>query len=137
MKNKLEKLGLNSDNSVVIGSGILQVLGIRKSNDIDLVVGGDSYARLKRSKKFQIASSYNREVLKYDEFEIGTAWNVLGKQYKFDDFVKENSLVIGGARYTTLDFLYNVKKDWSKQNDARQKDIEDVKLIEEYLKKHV
>lgn len=37
-KNKLATLGLSARNSVVIGSGILDALGIRKSNDIDVVV---------------------------------------------------------------------------------------------------
>ena len=38
LAKKLRELGLNADNAIVIGSGILQALGIRKSNDIDLVV---------------------------------------------------------------------------------------------------
>jgi len=35
IKNKIIKLGLNSENAVVIGSGILNALNLRESKDID------------------------------------------------------------------------------------------------------
>ena len=38
IKNKLIELGLNSENAVVIGSGILNALNLRESKDIDVVV---------------------------------------------------------------------------------------------------
>lgn len=132
MKGKLLSLGLNSDNSVVIGSGILQALGIRDSKDIDLVVTQDEYDRLKKSGRFEAhETQYKREVLKDQLFEIGTSWDVLDKKYRFNDFGKD-SVVIDGVRYVTLDFLYRTKESWLKAGTARPKDINDLELIEEY-----
>lgn len=133
MNEELEKLGLDSGNSVVIGSGILQALEIRKSNDIDLVVKQGDYERLKRSRKFGIVENHGREILRNDKFEICTNWFVLGKSYEFESFEKD-SVVIDNTRYITLDFLYRVKRSWLEQENVRQKDIEDVKLMVKYLK---
>lgn len=135
MKEILEKLSLNSDNSVVIGSGILQALGIRKSKDIDLVVTQEVYDALKESGKFKVSNNHGRETLSDGKFEIGTNWYVLDKHYTVEDF-KSESAIIDGVRYVTLDFLYRAKKSWLTQKDVRPKDVEDVKLMEEYLNKH-
>lgn len=132
IKDKLNKLNLNIDNSVVIGSGILQALGVRESKDIDLVISQDEYNRLKESKDFTVEiNQYGKEVLTGDLFEIVTGWEVLDKDYKFND-LKENSVVIDDVRYITLDFLYQIKDSWLKKGKARPKDLVDLKLIENY-----
>ena len=135
MNEILQKLGLNPGNSVVIGSGILQALGIRKSKDIDLVVTQEAYNILKKSKKFDIKENHGRKILTNDLFEIGVEWYVLEKLYKFKDFLND-SIIIKDVRYITLDFLYRAKKGWLSQTDVRQKDIDDVKLMKQYLDKH-
>src|SRR5258708_35497243 len=134
MKNNLYELGLNSNNSIVIGSGILKALKIRQSKDIDLVVTFEVYNFLKRTGKFRVTENHSREILVNNKFEIGTNWVVLGKSYEFKDFMKD-SLIIDGIRYITLDFLYEAKKSWLEHADVRPKDIKDVELIENYLKK--
>lgn len=133
MVKKLSELGLNPNNSIVVGSGILQALKIRESKDIDLVVSQEAYDFLINSGKFTIHKTQgDRKILKNKLFEIGIDWNVLGKIYKFEDF-KNDSVVIDGVRYLGLDFLYRVKKSWLKEKIARLKDINDLKLIEEYM----
>ncbi len=134
MKKKLQKLGLNSDNSIVIGSGILQALEIRKSKDIDIVTTQKIYDILKKSGKFTIKQNNGREILTKDLLEIGTKWKVLGKSYKFEDF-NNNSIVIDNIRYITLEFLYKAKKSWVREGTVRPKDKIDIKLIEEYKDK--
>jgi hypothetical protein len=132
IREELSKLGLDSSNSIVIGSGILQAVGIRGSKDIDLVVIKEKYKRLKKDGRFIARQTkYKRETLEDDLFEIGTNWNVLGKSYKFGDF-DGDSVMIDGVRYITLDFLYEAKKSWLDAGTARPKDVEDLKLIEEY-----
>lgn len=134
MKKTLQKLGLNQDNSIVIGSGILEALGIRKSKDIDIVASQEIYDSLKKSGQFNVAENHGRKILADDKFEIGTNWTVLGKSYKFEDFIGK-SIIADGVRYITLNFLYKAKKSWIRRKNARQKDIEDVKLIEKYMGK--
>jgi len=135
MEKTLQSIGLNSNNSVVIGSGILGALGIRKSNDIDLVVTQEKYDLLKKSGNFEVKEKRGKEILAKDLYEVMTGWDVLDKNYKFEDFLNE-STIINGARYMSLDLLYRVKKSWLDDADVRPKDISDVKLIEEYLSKH-
>lgn len=134
MKKTLQKLGLNQDNSIVIGSGILEALGIRKSKDIDIVASQKIYNSLKKSGQFNVAENHGREILADDKFEIGTSWTVLGKSYRFKDFIGK-SIIVDGVRYITLNFLHKAKKSWIRRKNARQKDIEDVKLIEKYMGK--
>ncbi len=136
MKNKLQKIGLNPNNSIVIGSGILQAMNIRKSHDIDLVVSTEMFDILRKSEKFEYSTKHETETLKDNIFDIHKYWKVLGKTYSLNDFV-ENSIIIGGVRYTSLDFIYRAKKSWIEAKTARPKDIEDIKLINMYLKNKV
>ena len=129
---KLNELNLNPDNSVVNGSGVLNALGIRLSGDVDLVVPVTVYSELEQTDRFNRGQSYGREVLTDGLLEIGTSWEVLGKDQTYDDLA-QNSLIIAGVRYTSLDFLLAVKRSWLDGDDVRQKDIDDVELIEKYL----
>ncbi len=129
---RLQEIGLNKENSVVIGSGILSALNLRASNDIDVVVPEVEYIRLADSQQFTKSQNHGCEILADELFEIGTSWGVLGKNQTFDELHKE-SVVIGGVRYVTIEFLLAVKKSWLQDDDVRQKDIDDVKLIEKYL----
>jgi hypothetical protein len=71
-------------------------------------------------------------VLVDEIFEIGTNWGVLGKNQAFDDLYRQ-SVVIDDVRYVTLEFLLAVKESWLDDDDVRQKDIDDVKLIKTFL----
>lgn len=111
VKSKLSSLGLIQDDSVVIGSGILSALDLRESNDIDVVVPASEYQRLANNRQFTTAKTHGREILADELFEIGTSWGVLGKDQSFSD-LKEQSVVIDGVRYITIEFLLAVKKSW-------------------------
>lgn len=132
LKDELTKLGLSAENSVIIGSGILGALGIRKSNDVDVVVSPEDYERLSKDTRFKQGENHGRPVLLDDTFEICISWYVLGKDYKLQDFMPE-TVVIDDVRYISLEFLLAVKQSWLQDDDVRQKDIDDVKLIEAYL----
>lgn len=130
--NSLQEIGLSNENSVVIGSGILSAYGIRESNDIDVVTDKSTYNKISAESRFAKAENHGREILTDDLFEIGTSWGVLGKDQTIDD-LKEKSTVVDGVRYITIEFLMAVKQSWLQDDDVRQKDIDDVKLIEKYL----
>jgi hypothetical protein len=136
MAQSLQELGLNSENSVIIGSGILSAYGIRASNDIDVVVNKETYNKLTTDNRFTKAENHGREILTDELFEIGTSWGVLGKNLTFNDLLKQ-SIVVNGVRYINLDFLLAVKQSWLNDKDIRQKDIDDVKLINTYLANQV
>ena len=133
IKKKLEDLGLNSNNSIVIGSGILNALNLRESKDIDVVVTEKLNQNLKEIKSFGRKFVFGREILADNLFEISIDWWVLGKSWKFKDLL-ENSTIIDGVRYIAVEFLLDVKRSWVTGDEVvRQKDIDDVKLIEDYL----
>lgn len=132
IRKSLNEMGLDAENAVVIGSGILDALGVRNSADIDAVVREDTYARLADGGRFTATQSYGHAILTGGVFEIGTAWGVLGKDQRFDDLY-QNSTVVGGVRYITAEFLLAVKKQWAADGKARDKDIADIRLIETYL----
>ena len=133
IRRKLTDIGLTQDSSVVIGSGILSALKLRASNDIDVVVPQSEYSRLTDSNHFTKTQNHGREILTDELFEIGTSWGVLGKDQAYDD-LQNQSVVIDGVRYVRIEFLLAVKKSWLQDSDVRQKDIDDVELIEKYLK---
>ena len=132
IKDEIEKLGLNSENSIVIGSGILNALGIRESNDIDAVVSEEMFDNLKSKTELTLDLSRGKELLLNDIFEIVTEWQVLGKRYNFRDLFSE-STIVSGVRYNSLEFLLKVKKSWVENGTARDKDKRDIELINNFL----
>lgn len=132
IKSKLDELGLNPDNSVIIGSGILSALDLREGKDIDVVVTEDKYKELADNSRFKKEQNHGREILVDDLFEIGTSWTVVGKTWKFNDLLS-HSTIVDGVRYNTIEFLLDVKRRWIADGEGRQKDIDDVKLMEQYL----
>src|SRR3989344_1534874 len=126
IQSKLDEIGLTPENSIVIGSGILNALNIRESNDIDLVVDESSYIRLSQDPRFKKTENHGKEILADETFEIGTSWTQLGNVWKFENLL-DKSVVLDGVRYHALEFLLEVKQSWLKDADVRQKDVEDVK----------
>lgn len=124
--------GFNPGNSVIIGSGILNALAIRESKDIDVVATEEKYEDLRNNNRFTRRISHGREILTDGLFEIGRTWTVVGKIWKFEDLLGR-TLIIDDIRYIALDFLLEAKRDWIKNGEGRSKDIDDVKLMKEYL----
>ncbi|KKR06019.1 MAG: hypothetical protein UT34_C0001G0059 [candidate division WS6 bacterium GW2011_GWF2_39_15] len=135
IKQKLSELSLTSENAIVIGSGILNALNIRESHDIDVIVDTETYNRLKQNPQFIVSQPLGLDVLQYDIYEIVTGWNMtdINKVYSFEE-IFENSTVIDGVRYNSLEFLLTVKKIWVGGKNPREKDKKDIEIIENYLK---
>lgn len=137
VRQKLSELSLTPKNSVVVGSGILNALKIRESHDIDLTVDVETYNQLKSNPQFSVVQVFGLDLLKYDVYEIGTGLNMtdINKVYSFKE-IFENSVVIDGVRYNSLEFLLAIKRIWVKGENSRDKDKDkrDIELIEDYLK---
>lgn len=131
----LNKFNLNPDNSIVIGSGIMNALNLRESHDIDLVVPDEIYSTLSQDRHFKVVNNHGHDVLVNNVFEIGTSWTVIGRTWRFTDFLS-NSIIIDGVRYITPEFLLKVKSDWLSQGDDTPKTNYDIELLEDYLEKN-
>ncbi len=124
-KERIAELDLPKDSYVVVGSGILGALDIRASNDIDLVVTEEVYRYIK-SLAWEQGFWSDKVVFKKDVFDIGNDW--YGKSA--EDLL-EQAQIVDGIPYLSLDNVY----EWKKTN-AREKDLRDLKLIDEYRSTH-
>ena len=132
IKNNLIALGLNTDNAIVIGSGILNALNLRESKDIDVVVTEEKYWELAGNNRFRKLQNHGSEILDDGLFEIRTSWTVIGKAWGFEDLLYY-STIIDNVRYNAVEFLLDVKRRWIMEGIGREKDYNDVKLMEHYL----
>ena len=128
--DKVKALNLPLDQIIVIGSGILDQLGIRPAVDIDLAVSSDLMKKLSEEsgdwlKKFDDNQRFY--FVKDDgSAEVWDGWEFDGQVVSYDgllDYVVEYD----GVRFVNLEFLSRWKK-WR----SLEKDTQDVKLIDEW-----
>ncbi len=124
---RLRALGLDPDNFVVVGSGLLDVLGIRTADDIDLVVSHSLYEELSQHPSWVMTEVDGHELLQTKGSEAWLAWDNDGKP-NFDELVGDNN-VVAGYNFVTLARL----RRWKVEHD-RPKDQRDVVLIDAYLR---
>ena len=128
--DKVKALNLPLDQIIVIGSGILDQLGIRPASDIDLAASPDLMKKLSEEsgdwiKKFDDDQRFY--FVKDDgSAEVWDGWEFDGQAVSYDgllDYVVEYD----GVRFVNLEFLSRWKK-WR----SLEKDTQDVKLIDEW-----
>lgn len=125
---KIKELNFLSNEYVVVGSGTLDILGIRTANDIDIAVTKDLYKKLRKTGEWEERERYGNIFLKKDIFEIipKLDW----KDYKTTtEKAIESALIIGGINFMNLEELCKFKTAL-----GREKDYEDIKLINKYMK---
>ena len=128
--DRVKALNLPLDQIIVIGSGILDQLGIRSASDIDLAASSDLMKKLSEEssdwiKKFDDNQRFY--FIKDDgSAEVWDGWEFDGQVVSYDgllDYVVEYD----GVRFVNLEFLSRWKK-WR----SLEKDTQDVKLIDEW-----
>ena len=122
IRSKIASLGLPEGSFIVVGSGILQALHIRESNDIDIAVSQDIYDQLSQTPGWTKVQSLEQVVLKKDVFDICTSWS--GRDVKT---LLNAAVYIEDIPYLNLDDL----RVW-KAHMQRPKDLVDVELIDKY-----
>lgn len=133
-RQQLDGLGLSPDNSVVIGSGIMQALGLRCSRDLDLVVSRAVYRSLSSCSDLVAGETCGRPVLAGDGLEVFWSWPAVSDENDLD-YLKRHSVVVGAIRYISLEFLLGVKEGWVAAGEGRPKDQADIDLIKSHLQK--
>jgi hypothetical protein len=117
------KLDLPAEQCVVIGSGILDALGLRKSDDIDLAVSPELFSQLQVMDGWVSEEKHGEIFLLKDDVEVWQDWGT-DEESSFSNLYK-NSVVIQGVHFANPQFVLG----WKKQRN-REKDIQ---LLEEYL----
>lgn len=118
----LEQLGINPNDAIIVGSGVLAAYGIRDANDIDLMVRRTTFDNLAQSG--HTVGYYNDGTRKISDsnFEIMYSW--LGATY---DDILPHTVVIDELTFISLPFLRSMK-----QKQGRAKDQDDIERIDKY-----
>lgn len=120
---ELRKLSLPKDKFAVFGSGPLAVRGMREIRDLDVIVASDLWEKLSEKFAVEDLGTYKRIVFGDIEILSKPVLNLSAEE------LIGNSDIIDGIHYVSLkDTL-----DWKKRM-GREKDLEDVKLIEKFLR---
>ena len=122
--DELKKLNLPLGEYAVFGSGVLAIRGLRENRDLDIIVSDKLWNELIRKH-----SVSQRGAIEIGNIEI---WNEKGVKPLCDitGFIVRAD-IIGGIPYVCLEDL----RDW-KIKKGREKDLEDVRLIDDFLNQH-
>ncbi len=128
--DKVKALNLPLDQIIVIGSGILDQLGIRPASDIDLAASSDLMKKLSEEsgdwlKKFDDNQRFYF-VKDDDSAEVWDGWVFDGQAVSYDGLL-DYAVKYDGVRFVDLKFLRKWKS-WR----GREKDVRDVELIDEW-----
>lgn len=127
--NRVKELKLPFGKYVVIGSGIFEPLGIRPADDIDIAVLPELHEQLRLTGEWEEELRYRKIFLKKEKIEINPELSWSDYKTTTQEAIT-SATVIDGIPFMNLGELSKFKKAL-----GREKDIKDIKLIEEYLSK--
>lgn len=130
---KSKELDLPPDQYVLVGGSVLDIHGIRESDDIDVVVSKGAFQTLKdRGWEVDIPfqEKWSRKRLVRDVFEVFTDVSFAKFNYYLPfEILKDASQQIKGIYVQPLGLLL-----LSKLDNGREKDLRDIELIKGYFK---
>lgn len=124
---RIHTLSLPSGRFVVIGSGVLDALGLREAHGIDLVVTSEYFDELKRTDGWTLAQKHGEEVLTKDDLEVWLSWGSTDGRPNFRELY-DAGITVGGIRFANPQFV----RAWKVAHN-RLKDEQDIRLLDEYL----
>lgn len=128
LTEKVKELNLPFGKYAVFGSGPLSVHGIRETRDIDIITTPEIYHQLKTQPGWEEKSwPSGGKFLSKDEFEVTTDWKYKDYDPNILKIISEAD-IISGIPFIRLEEVIAWKKAY-----GREKDLEDIKLIENYL----
>ena len=105
------------------------------SRDTEVVVSPDLYEFFLAHPDFQKQARRGKPVFVSGSLEILFSWTIVGTVWTFQDLCTD-SVIIDEVRYITVEFLCNAKTAWLLNGEFRQKDKDDVVLMNAYLDQH-
>ena len=125
---KVKSLNLPLGQYVVVASGSMEAVGIRKAGDADIAVTQGLLLQMRTTGEWEEIVKYDKVFLKREGFDIIPELN----WDKYSTTVEEaisSAMIIGGVAFMNLDELCKFKRAL-----GREKDFADIVLVEEYLK---
>ena len=127
----MQALNLPSDQYAVFGSGLMDVLGLKKANDIDLLVAERLFDKLGQKtewKRFIYPDGYPG--LKHTVYDLELFYESkmpFCSQAEIEEKIRR-AIAIDGVKFVQLSDILAWKKAF-----GREKDLRDAALIEHYL----
>jgi len=118
---ELDRLNLPKDQYAIFGSGPVGIRNLKESNDLDIIVKDNLWQEL--IKKYPVVYP---NVIKINNVELGKGW--FKSNYNINELINTAD-IIQGYRFVKLEYVLDYKKNFN-----REKDIQDIKIIKEYLK---
>ncbi len=122
---RLRGLNLPSDQFALFSSGPMAVRGLREPGDLDVLVSKNLWDKL--SQKYSVEESWHGGKIRAIAEEID-AYDATAAPISAEELI-ERADIIDGVRYVKLEDVVAAKKI-----EAREKDLRDIEIIEEYLK---
>ncbi len=127
---KVKSLNLPLGQYVVIGSGIMDALGIRSAHDVDLAVLPELHQKMRESGEWNEEDRHGRIFLTKDVFECNP--DISWDQYPTTTGQAiATATTINGVPFMNLQELIKFKTAL-----GREKDFKDIELIKSYLLKN-
>lgn len=123
----VKEQGFADGEYIVVASGILNALGIRDSDDIDLVITQSLYDKLKAQGWTEINKG-TYSVLEQGPFEAGLSWDSNEAETPNLSDLLASATIIQGVPFASVERV----RAW-KAKMGRDKDIRDLALIDEYV----
>lgn len=127
---KAKELNLPFGKYVIVGSGLLDALGIRPASDIDIAVTKDLHEKLRKDGTWQEEEFYDQVFLQKGIFTIIPRLNWEKYETTAEDAIN-SALVIKGVPFMSPEELLKFKKALN-----REKDQDDIKLLEKMVNKN-
>ena len=128
--DRIRKFELPLGEYAVFGSALLDVFGIRKANDLDIIATPKLYEKLKSfGWKEEFANGFS--ILRNKDANITTVQDKPTDGNYFPDRIKliKDAVIINGIPFVKIEEVIACKKAY-----GRKKDADDVKAINFYLK---
>lgn len=123
------------DEVIVIGSGVLDVLGLREANDIDLLASSAAFEQLQLESSLSLKPEPGRKgadaanFLEGGELEVWLDWKKVDGQLWDYDYLNQSAFCVDGVKFAAPEKVLQWKRAMGRSKDQR-----DIKLLEEYLR---
>ncbi len=129
---RIEKFNLPRGQYAVFGSALLDVWGLRDANDLDIIVTPELFEQLKnegweekQGNGFSILSRLDADVTTVQDRPTNGDYNPDRLQ-----LIKE-AIEINGIRFVRVEEVIACKTAYN-----RPKDLQDIKMLQDYLSSH-
>ena len=132
---RVKKFDLPLGEYAVFGSSLLDVWGIRRANDLDIIVTPELFEKLKKDDTWKDDSGPGYQLLKKGEADVTTVQDkpTVGKGNYCPDRLQliKDAVIIHGVPFVRIEEVLACKTDYD-----REKDHVDIAAIKEYIEKH-